>query len=286
MLTLTFLGVGAAFAKRNYQSNALLETWTTSPERDASPSDVVLIDFGATGPLALHALKDKPGFAYLNRDGAINYPAIRRIFITHTHGDHVGGLEELAAMRTHVYTRSEKPQLLGSAEVLGSLWEHSLKGGLGAMSGRLAALEDYFEVTAISPLGSQGFGPKECYELGIFPTDHVRVTQKYDWPSYGLVISDLARGEQAVFSGDTRFDSEAMGEMMAGARIIFHEAQLEDCADPVHALLSELRTLPEAVRKKMHLYHVGDTWDDGSYGFVDQEFAGFARPAHRYVVFE
>lgn len=286
MLTLTFLGIGAAFAKRNYQSNALLETWINSPEEDAAPSDVVLIDFGTTGPLALHALKDKPGFAYLDREGAINYPAIRRIVITHTHGDHVGGLEELAAMSTHVYGGDERPQLLGATEVLAKLWEHSLKGGLGAMGGRLATLEDYFHVTQISPQGMQCFGPQDRYELELFPTDHVRVTEKYDWPSFGLVLRDSPRGDHAVFSGDTRFDPEAMGEMMAGARIIFHEAQLEDCADPVHALVSELRTLPEAVRKKMHLYHVGDAWDEGRYAFVDQEFAGFARPAHRYVVFE
>jgi len=37
MLTLTFLGVGNAFAKRNYHSNALLEAWTRRWQLQAEP---------------------------------------------------------------------------------------------------------------------------------------------------------------------------------------------------------------------------------------------------------
>ena len=32
MLTMTFLGVGSAFAKRNFQSNVLVEAWETGPD--------------------------------------------------------------------------------------------------------------------------------------------------------------------------------------------------------------------------------------------------------------
>ena len=60
MLTLTFLGVGSAFAKRNFQSNALIEAWSTGPSTQPQPDDTLLIDFGGTGPLALHSLKGKP----------------------------------------------------------------------------------------------------------------------------------------------------------------------------------------------------------------------------------
>ena len=66
MLTLTFLGVGSAFAKRNLNSNALIEAWTKGPDHQDSPDDVLLVDLGALGPTALHELKR---FAHLSGDG-------------------------------------------------------------------------------------------------------------------------------------------------------------------------------------------------------------------------
>ena len=70
MLTLTFLGVGSAFAKRNLNSNCLFEFWEKPWQGDIPahpPDDTLLVDFGVTGPMALYQLKDKPGFEYLER---------------------------------------------------------------------------------------------------------------------------------------------------------------------------------------------------------------------------
>lgn len=63
MLTLTYLGVGSTFAKRNFQSNALIEARSAGPDKLSQPDDTLQIDFCATGPLALRQLKDDPGFA-------------------------------------------------------------------------------------------------------------------------------------------------------------------------------------------------------------------------------
>ena len=90
----------------------------------------------------------------------------------------------------------------------------------------------------------------------------------------------------AFLSSDTRFDRNLIEKYVAPSRLTFHDVQVVEEPDPVHALLSELRTLPERVRRKMHLYHYGDTWDDPTYTFVDREFAGFAQPHLRYVLFE
>ena len=73
--------------------------------------------------------------------------------------------------------------------------------------------------------------------------------------------------------------------MIQSARIVFHEVQLQDDPNPVHALLSELRTLPATVRQRIFLYHYDDAWDESAYAFVSREFAGFAEPQRRYTLF-
>jgi len=294
MLTLTFLGVGSAFAKRNFHSNALVEAWSQGPDQQGVPDDNLLIDFGSTGPLALYALKTKKGFEYLNDHGNIHYHAIARIFITHQHFDHIGGLDELAWLNVAASTgrgdpkKPFKPQLISAKRILSDLWNTSLKGGLSVLNGRNALMEDYFVVKALdeNELGAGSFRLMDRYELRIFPTDHVQIHKKYDWPSYGLSIHDHDGDESVFYSGDTRFDPKAYLPMMRRAKVCFHEVQLTDEPHPVHSLLSELRTLPTEVRRITHLYHFDDGWDDSAYNFVAEEFAGFAQPHHRYVLFE
>lgn len=292
MLSLTFLGVGGAFAKRHFNANALLEHWNASPQEQSEPDDVLLIDFGVTGPLALYQLSRTKGFEYLSAGGQVDYRKINHLLVTHQHADHIGGIEELALVRTFVLSRDAtpppRPFIVSPSSILVDLWDTSLKGGLGPLPGRYATLADYFRIVSLKPsqAGVEPYRFADRYRIEFFPTDHIRIERKYDWPSYGLEIFDDESGRSVFFSGDTRFDSEAYGDRMARADLCFHDAQLGSELESVHALISELRTLADAVKSKTHLYHFSDDWDDPKYAFVCEEFAGFALPRRRYMLFE
>ena len=181
-----------------------------------------------------------------------------------------------------------KPKLVGTPGVLTDLWAHSLSGGLSAASGAVLTLADYFDVQLIHPHGTEHpdrISLLDRFEFSLIPTDHLYVSRRFDWPSYAVFMMDTVQSTTAILSGDTRFDGDMLARLMGDACVIFHDVQLEDTPNPAHALLSELRTLPEKTRKKTYLYHYGDNWDAPCYDFVAREFAGFAQPQQRYVVF-
>jgi ribonuclease BN (tRNA processing enzyme) len=289
------LGVGSAFAKRNFQSNALVEAWNQGPDQQSEPDDTLLVDFGATGPLALYHLGQKPGFEYLldPERGNVRYPAIHKVFITHQHADHIGGLEEMALVNRFLFPAAKegkpfKPQIISSINILMNLWDHSLKGGLNTVQGRYALLQDYFYILSLVPGDGQRnrFKMLKHYRVEIFSTDHIQIERKYDWPSYGLLFRDAQTDETVFFSGDTRFDFGAYEPMMSEAKFSFHDVQLSGNNDGVHATLAELQTMPAEIKRKTMLYHYDDQWDNGQYDFVSEEFAGFAQPMQRIKLFD
>lgn len=217
-LKLQMLGTGSAFAKRNYNNNALIY----------GDGFTLMIDCGITAPLSLHQL----GKTWVDIDA---------VLITHMHADHVGGLEEFAFQMKYVFGR--RPVLYIADTLAGPIWEHTLKGGL-AQDG-MDRLEDLFEVHLLE----EGVTARlhDSIQVRLIHTPHIPGKN-----SYSLVLND-----DIFYSADMTFQPELLKSLVdKGCRRIFHECQLTGPGQ-VHTTLDELLSLPETVREKIMLMHYG-----------------------------
>lgn len=240
---LQMVGTGSAFGKRYYNNSALL----------TFPDYRLLIDCGATTPLGLHEIGVAPD-------------SINGIFITHLHGDHVNGLEELAFK--YLYIHNKKPDLWIAADLVEPLWNECLKGGLQATTEGFRTLEDYFTVRPI-PLETRPDDEdptqivqmnhslpvkiSESLTIEILRTPHI--PQKR---SYSLFIN-----EEVFYSGDVRYDPQLLWYVVQerNVNVILHDCQLHNLS-PVHAYLGDLMTLPEDAQEKIWLMHYNDNMVD------------------------
>lgn len=261
-LELFWIGVGNAASKRNAQSNFLIV------KGDAH----VLVDLGALGPLALL------------ETARLQPTDIRTILPTHSHADHIGGIEEMFLLWRYgsVKHGGAKPTCIINEHYQEVLWDRSLRGGLEwneeAGRGQLLSFTDYCEVVRPTWKTQQ---PREIWtidyegiRLDLFRTKHVPETAA-DWQSsfvsFGLMIDG-----RILVSGDTRFDRDLLDLYADQAEVIFHDVQFFTGA--VHTPLSDLKTLPAKWKEKMLLYHYADNFEEQDI----REFAGWARRGVRY----
>ena len=256
-LSCLFSGVGSAFSKRHYQTNLLI----------IKGEDHILIDCGSRTPQAFHEL-------------GISITDIEYFFITHSHADHIGGLEE--AMLMDRYVAKKRPKIVIPPAYQRLLWDMSLKGGAAfneRHNGKNLGFEDLWE--PVRPVKVKGLG-RETWEIGIgsinlkmFRTMHIpdnAAGWKDSFWSFG-VLAD----ERFLFTGDTRFDPSLLEEFTAAfdPEIIFHDCQF--FTGGVHAGLDELATLPSELKKGMILVHYGDNWEAMRKTVRDLGFRGLAK---------
>ena len=241
-LGILFLGSGSAFTKKNYQNNILI----------VKGDDHVMIDCGTRTPEALTRLGRTVG-------------DIRNYLITHSHADHVGGLEEV--MLVNRYMTRTKPHIHISEEYQNILWEHSLRGGAEQNErhdGEGLGFEDFWIVHRPTERPDLPRAATEAQIGGInlktFRTRHFP-EQARSWEdsfySIGLIIDD-----RVMFSGDTQFDEDLVVSFdeIFSPEVIFHDVQF--FSGGIHASLKELNGLPRHVRDRIFLMHYPDSWKD------------------------
>jgi len=261
-LSLFFLGVGSAFTKKHFQTNLLI----------VKGQDHLLVDCGTKAAQAFYEL-------------GVPITSISNFLITHSHADHIGGLEEVMLMGR--YVTKKKPNIIITPAYQQILWDLSLRGGASYNEETdciYLSFCDFWEI--IRPRWLSDY-PRETHEadigsinIKIFRTKHIPEKNE-SWESSfwscGVLID-----ERILFTGDTRFDPELLEEYCSRFPVetIFHDCQF--FKGGVHTSLEELSSLPRELKNRIYLVHYGDNYRDYESLVKKQGFKGFTKQWHTY----
>jgi len=217
---LHFLGVGAAHATALGSSSVVLEG-------DGQP--LLLVD---CGPDTL----DRYLAAYGTLPSAL--------FITHTHMDHVAGLEQLFFKLWFDPARRGTTRLFAHATLIP--W---LQARVADYPGALAeGGVNFWEAFRLVPC-TRGFW-LDGFWFDIFATRH-----HAPGTSYGLALEG-----SFAFTGDTRPIPEVLARYGGGNMVIAHDCSL--VGNPSHSGIDDIaREYPDSLRTQLLLYHYGSAAD-------------------------
>lgn len=235
-----FLGVGAAHSVELGSSAAVLE-------RDGEP--LLLID---CGPDTL----DRYRAAYGRMPHAL--------YITHTHLDHVGGMERLFTRVWFDEALRGRVKVFTHASLV--RWLHARVGdypGVLAEGG-----VNYWEAFRLVPC-TRGFW-LDGWWFDVFPTRHHRPET-----SFGLALAG-----SFAFTGDTRPIPEVLARHAPGDERVLHDCGL--VGNPSHSGIDDLeREYEPALRRRLVLYHYGSEADGTA---LDERGYAIARAGERLAL--
>lgn len=240
-LTITFLGTGGAFTdfRVNYHNNALIST-------EEGP---VLIDCGGTAPQALREL-------------GLRCSDVAAVILTHLHGDHVGGLEQLVWERTYGVPGGAVPIPLWADPSVLSGARSVVEPQIGLYTCPARGLRDDGWAALIahrSVRGGHGCADDgaEPFTIGgvqfsLHATPHVS-SDVAGKPCFGVRVR---KGDaELYFTSDTEFRSD-IGDRFSRAQALFHDTTFQPrFPGTVHTHYEELLNLPPAVRRRVVLMH-------------------------------
>lgn len=262
-LSIYFIGTGSAFAKHLFQNNLVI----------VKGDEHLVIDCGTRCMEGLDVV-------------GITAPSLDNFLITHTHADHIGGLEEV--MLTDRYMANKKPKMIINKEFEDILWNMSLQGGCSYSemhNGKPLGFGDFWQRLRPNKLKRM---PRETwhYRLGDLDikmprTKHVPDSANSWKDSFWscAVILD----ERVLFTSDTQYDPELVLDFdkLYDFEIIFHDCQF--FTGGVHASLEELIQLPAHIKKKTLLMHYSDAWEAQAENVKKAGFKGFVKQSCSYV---
>ena len=227
---ITVLGSGNAFFTDGRAHACYLAQWPDPSENGAIR---MLVDYGASSLLRM------------NQEG-INPATIQSLFLTHFHGDHIGGLPFLLIHFKYIDRRKEPFWILGPPGVQAAVLQL-----LDQMYPQMNLdFPLYFrEVVPDSPVPFMGAS------VSVHP-----VTHRPESVALGLRFPS---GKVFAFSGDAAFD-ENLVEALAGSDLAIVELSIESqpgpSADPVaHVSLDELKKSRERIQtRRLIVSHIYD----------------------------
>jgi ribonuclease BN (tRNA processing enzyme) len=175
-----------------------------------------------------------------------HYPKLEEIdhfLVSHLHGDHVNGLEDVIFYKRFV--QGIYPRIYMSQGDLDKLWKNRLKCAMGTSYNG----ESQFEV-------AEGFlYHKHSLPEGLWtpigPFDITVRATNHHIPAVAMIIRE--EDKSIAFSSDTEFDTDLIS-WLCQADFIIHEAT----GGLGHTSYEELMALPSTIKDKMALIHYSD----------------------------
>ena len=236
--TLQFIGTGNARSKppHNYNTNAIIR----------ANGHICLLDCGLLCPLGLHAL----GIPLTSIDAAM---------ISHLHGDHVLGLEELLFTNYFQPTPHRVSLWLpngllsrGSAPPGYDIWDNCLRASLETtlecnQTSRVLSFDDYADIHMMTPGNVYDICGISCEPMSVM---HIK-----NRPAYGFILNNCT-----AFTADCIFSRERIETLLnKGIHTIFHDvAFIPYTSGAVHTTFEELATLPRDIAEHIYLMHYAD----------------------------
>ena len=263
-LSIFFVGSGSAFTKKMNQTNILI----------IKGNDHLMIDCGTKTPQALW-------------EYGLPVYKLNNFFITHTHADHIGGLEEVMLMNRYMMNQ-KKANIYITKTFRRNLWNYSLRGGAEGNEnnkGKQLSFVDMWN-TIVPNKVRNAERDTWSFDVGDLHIDFFRTMHTPDtsssWKesswSTGLIID-----KRILFTSDTRFDPEMLEYCTKNWEIetIFHDCQFFEGG--VHSSISELNTLSNELKEKIYLMHYGDNWPDFTETIKKSSFIDLVKEGHFYI---